>query len=71
MLPLLISLCFAADTFSADTLQADLIGQTVQVQGKDWTFAEGKGESTKVVLKGFTPKGRRMEVTVELDCHLC
>ena len=72
MLALLLSLALAADdTFTADSIQADLIGRTVKVAGKDWTFADGNNESTKVVLKGFSPKGNTLHITVELDCHLC
>jgi len=71
MLALFLSLALT-DAFTPERIQADLLGQTVKVGSHDWTFAEGKGESTKVVaIKGFTPGQRKLTVSVELDCHLC
>jgi len=79
MLTFLLCFALAGDvsanpvhSFTPARLAHDLVGQTVQVQGKDWTFSQDTGEYTKVKsIKSFTLTNKVLSVEADLDCHLC
>jgi hypothetical protein len=73
MLPVLLLFLAPSDvSFSPARLEKDLLGYTVSVDKKDWTFSNSPGDHTKVkTIKGFTVTPRKLSVDVELDCHLC